>query len=275
MFLTRSLACPMLLAIRGFLPVTQDDRSSLLLPFSILGFLLMTGLIVGGLLLGTRLRDFKRADRYVEVKGLVERTVKSDTATWPLSFCETGDSLPDTFAASEKDKAAVLAFLNNQGFNGGSITISSVSVTDRSINNYNNNTHGPRFLVEQTVTVQSQQVDQIAAANAKTSDLIRAGIVVQSGQGVVYKFNGINALKPDMITEATRNARSSADRFAADSGSQVGSIRDANQGVFSISAASAGSSTGEEGGYSVDQQADSSIMKKVRVVSTIDYYLVN
>jgi len=78
-----------------------------------------------------------------------------------------------------------------------------------------------------------------------------------------------------MITEATRNARASADRFAADSGSQVGSIRDANQGVFSISAANAGSSTGEEGAYSTDQQAEASIMKKVRVVSTIDYYLVN
>jgi hypothetical protein len=259
--------------------VTQDDRSSLLLPFSILGFLLMIGLIVGGLLLGIKLRDFKRADRYVEVKGLVERTVKSDSATWPLSFSETGDSLPDTFAASEKDKTAVLAFLNSQGFDTGSISLGSVTVTDRSLNQFNNNTHGPRFVVEQTITVQSKNVDKVATANAKTSDLIRSGVVIQSGQGqnagVVYKFNGLNALKPDMITEATRNARFSADRFAADSGSQVGSIRDANQGVFSISAASAGSSTGEEGAYSMDQQADSSIMKKVRVVSTIDYYLVN
>lgn len=256
--------------------MTRDERFSLLYPYATLGGLLMLGLISGALILGTRLRDFKRADRYVEVKGLVERTVKSDTATWPLKFSETGDSLPQTFAASEKDKAAVLAFLSAQGFSGAGVTVGSVAVTDRSIANYNTDTaHGPRFLVEQTITVQSEKVDQIAAANEKTSDLIRNGIVVQSGQGVTYKFNGINALKPDMITEATRNARASADRFAADSGSQVGSIRDANQGVFSISAASEGSSTAEEGGYSADQQADSSIMKKVRVVSTIDYYLVN
>jgi hypothetical protein len=259
--------------------VTQNDRSPFLLPFSILGLLLMIGMIAGGLLLGTKLRDFKRADRYVEVKGLVERTVKSDSATWPLSFSEAGDSLPESFAASEKDKAAVLQFLNAQGFAATAITLGSVSVTDRSLNQYNNNTHGPRFVVEQTITVQSNDVDKVAAANAKTSDLIRSGVVLQSGQGqgsgVVYKFNGLNALKPDMITEATRNARASADRFAADSGSQVGSIRDANQGVFSISAANAGSSTGEEGAYSTDQQAEASIMKKVRVVSTIDYYLVN
>lgn len=258
--------------------MAQQESSPLLIPFTILGALLAIGLIAGGLLLGTRIRDFKRADRYVEVKGLVERTVKSDSAIWPISFSEAGDSLPTVFAASEKDKAAVIAFLQAQGFTQQDMTLGSISVTDRSTQQYNNNTHGPRFVVEQTITLQHTDVDKVAAANSKTSDLIRAGVVIQSGQnggGVLYKFNGLNALKPDMITEATRNARASADRFAADSGSQVGAIRSANQGVFSISAANQGSDTGEEGGFSADQQADSSIMKKVRVVSTIDYYLVN
>jgi uncharacterized protein len=262
--------------------VAQQDSSPLLIPFTVLGFLLAIGLIVGGLLLGTRIRDFKRADRYVEVKGLVERTVKSDSATWPISFSEAGDSLPDVYAASEKDKAAVLGFLKAQGFADADVTVGSIAVSDRSTQEFNNNSHAPRFIVRQTITLQSNDVDKVASANAKTADLIRAGVVIQSGQnnmgngngdGVIYKFNGLNALKPDMITEATRNARAAADRFAADSGSQVGAIRSAEQGVFSISAANAGSSTGDEGGF--DQQADSSIMKKVRVVSTIDYYLVN
>jgi hypothetical protein len=255
--------------------VAQQESFPLLIPFTALGLLLAIGLIVGGLLLGTRIRDFKRADRYVAVKGLVERTVKSDSATWPISFSEAGDVLPTVFAASEKDKAAVISFLQAQGFAQQDITLGSISVTDRSTQQFNNNEHGPRFIVQQTITLQSNDVDKVAAANAKTADLIRAGVVIQSGQnggGVLYKFNGLNALKPDMITEATRNARASADRFAADSGSQVGAIRDANQGVFSISAANAGG-TGEDGGF--DQQADSSIMKKVRVVSTIDYYLMN
>jgi hypothetical protein len=258
--------------------VAQYESSPLLIPFTILGLLLAIGLTVGGLLLGTRIRDFKRADRYVEVKGLVERTVKSDSATWPISFSEAGDSLPAVYAASEKDKAAVISFLQAQGFAASDLTLGSISVTDRSIQQFNSTQHGPRFVVEQTITLQSNDVDKVASANSHTADLIRAEVVIQSGgngSGVVYKFNGLNALKPDMITEATRNARASADRFAADSGSQVGAIRDANQGVFSISSAGQGSSTGDDNGFSADQQADSSIMKKVRVVSTIDYYLVN
>ena len=247
-----------------------DDGRSLVRPFAFLGSLLALGLILGGLLLGLKVRDFKRADRYVEVKGLVERVVKSDSATWPIAFSETGNSLPDVFAASQKDKAAVLSFLSTQGFAAQGVSVGSISVTDNSTTPGNNNV--PRFVVQQTITVQSNDVDKVAAANAKTADLIGAGIVIQSGAGVTYTFSGLNALKPDMITEATKNARSSADRFAADSGSQVGSIRDANQGVFSITSANAGSSADEAG---ADAAADSSIMKKVRVVATIDYYLQN
>jgi len=252
----------------------NDEARSLVKPFVILGALLALGMIVGGMLLGMKVRDFKRADRYVEVKGLVERTVKSDTATWPISFSETGNSLPDVFAASQKDKSAVLAFLAAQGFSGANVAVGSISVTDNSTTGIEN--HGPRFVVQQTITLQSNDVDKVAAANAKTADLIGAGVVISNagtGSGVTYTFNGLNALKPDMITEATKNARDSASRFAADSGSKVGEIRSANQGVFSISAANAGSTTGEEG--APDTSGDGSIMKKVRVVSTIDYYLLD
>jgi len=254
----------------------NDEGGSLVKPFAVFGTLLALGMIVGGMLLGMKIRDFKRADRYVEVKGLVERTVKSDSATWPISFSETGDSLPAVFAASEKDKGAVMDFLAAQGFSAQNITLGSISVTDKTTNQFGNNTSGPRFMVQETITVNSNDVDKVAAANAKTADLVKAGVVIQSTEGqagVTYKFNGLNALKPDMITEATKNARDSASRFAADSGSKVGEIRSANQGVFSISAANAGSATGEEG--VPDASGDASIMKKVRGVSTIDYYLLD
>lgn len=242
-----------------------------------LGVCVMLGLVLGGYLLGHEVRDFKRADRYVEVKGLVERTVKSDNATWTLSFKEPGDQLGPVFATSEKDKDGVLSFLTAQGFRPSEISVGAIDVTDRTTAQFGEMEKGPRFVVEQTVTVQTPDVDHVAAANSKTADLVKAGIVATGG--VVYNFNGLNALKPDMITEATRNARDSANRFAADSGSKVGSIRSANQGVFSITAVDAGPDLNDDApggaGATPDQQADGSIMKKVRVVSTIDYYLSN
>lgn len=241
---------------------------------AVLGLLLMLGLVLGGWTLGSQIKAIRLADRAVTVKGLVERTVKSDSASWPISFKEVGNDLPSIFARSESDKTAVLSFLASQGFSSAEITVDSMSVTDRATNGGNQEeARTNRFVLQQTVLVKTGDVDKVARASAQTADLIKAGVVLDSG-GPTYKFNGLNALKPDMITEATRNARASADRFAADSGSQVGSIRSANQGVFSISSASGGSTTGDDNGYSFDQQADASIMKKVRVVSTIEYYLV-
>jgi uncharacterized protein len=120
--------------------------------------------------------------------------------------------------------------------------------------------------------VRTSRVDLVATAAQKTTELLQKGLVLNSnpGQGLSYKFTGLNAIKPDMITEATRNARTAAERFASDSGSKVGSIRQANQGIFSISAADQGSDPGENGG---SFGGDSSLMKTVRVVTTVQYYL--
>jgi uncharacterized protein len=256
----------------------ETERSSLFAPAAVVGICLLLGLVLGGWVLGSQIKDLKLADRYVTVKGLVERTVKSDTAIWPVSFKEAGNDLPQVFAKSETDKNSVLKFFAEQGVQPNEISVGQIKVTDKLANEYGGNNTGPRYIVEQTLTVQSKDVDRIAKAGQKTAELVQAGIVVGGGNGqggIRYQFTGLNALKPDMITEATRNARASADRFAADSGSQVGSIRSANQGVFSISAAeSAATAADEAGGGGGGNDADSSIMKKVRVVATVDYYLI-
>ena len=248
------------------------------------GALLMLGLVAGAWVLGSQIKAMKLADRYVTVKGLVERTVKSDRAVWAVSFKTAGENLPQVFAKSETDKATVIKFFTDQGVTPAEISVGQIRVTDKETNEYGGgNDRGPRYILSQTVTVSSNDVDKIAKTGEHTAQLVQAGVVLASaaegGQqsGIVYKFSGLNALKPDMITEATRNARASADRFAADSGSQVGSIRSASQGVFSITAndpAGAASADEGEGGGGGDAAADASIMKKVRVVSTIDYYLV-
>ncbi len=243
-----------------------------------LGLCVMLGLIVGGWLLGSEIKAIKLADRYVSVKGLVERRVKSDTGYWPVSFKEAGNDLPQVFAKSEANKARLIAFFEAQGFSPAELSVGQIEVTDNQANEYTQNRPLNRYVVQQTVTMQTRQVDKLAAAGEKTAELLQEGIIIASTpggrtEGITYEFTGLNALKPDMITEATHNARASADRFAADSGSQVGSIRSASQGVFSISDAGTTPAADEEGGGGASPST-STIMKSVRVVSTVDYYLV-
>lgn len=238
----------------------------------VLGVLVAAGLIIGGWALGSQIKATRLADRYVTVKGLVERNVKSDLAIWSLSYKEAGDDLAAVYAKSEADKNTILQFLQQQGIRDDEIVTGLVRVVDTQANEYGGMNRAPkRYIVEQEITVRTARVDQVAAAAQKSMQLVQKGIVLSSspGQGLVYKFTGLNKIKPDMITEATKNARAAADRFAQDSGSQVGSIRQANQGTFSISPADQAGDVGEGGGYG----GEGSIMKAVRVVTTVQYYL--
>ncbi len=238
-----------------------------------LGLLLATGLVAAGWVMGAEIKATRLSDRYVTVKGLVERKVKSDLAVWPLSYKEAGDDLTSVYAKTEVDKKTILDFLDQQGIQSSEIELGVVRVVDTQANEYGGNGRAPhRYIVEQQITVKTARVDQVAGAAQKTMLLLQKGIVLNSDpeRGLVYKFTGLNSIKPDMITEATRNARAAADRFASDSGSKVGSIRQANQGVFSIVPADQASEGGEgDGGYG----ADSSLMKTVRVVTSVEYYL--
>lgn len=239
-----------------------------------LGLLLALGLVFGGWILGTEIKATRLSDRYVTVKGLAERDVKSDLAIWELGYKESGDELAALYTKTEVDKKAILQFLSQQGIQPSEVQLGMVRVVDNQASEFGGGNRAPRrYIVEQQITVRTPRVDQVAAASQKTMQLLQAGIVFNSspGQGLIYKFTGLNSIKPDMITEATRNAHSAADRFALDSGSKVGSIREANQGVFSILAANSGSAS-EEPGYD-NSNPDGSLMKTVRVVSSIDYYL--
>lgn len=251
----------------------MNDSTPIRVHTAPLGIFLALGMVLGGWILGAQIKATKLSDRYVTVRGLVERQVKSDLAIWPLNYKEAGDDLAAVYSKTESDKKSIQQFLAQQGIQPGEIELGVVQVTDTQANEYGGGNRAPkRYIVEQQITVRTTRVDQVAAAAQQTMQLLQKGIVLSSnaGQGLSYKFTGLNTIKPDMITEATRNARAAADRFAADSGSKVGSIRQASQGVFSISAADEAGGTEENGGATT---ADSSLTKTVRVVTTVEYYL--
>lgn len=255
----------------------DEDRYRISSPaFILIGVVLALGLVGAGWILGSQIKQTKLGDHYVSVKGLVERTVKSDLAIWSISFRASGDDFKIVLAQGESQKQIVLAFLKKQGVRENEIAINPPNVLDREAQEFGSvQGRQSRYILTQNIIVTSKDVDQIAAANQRIGDLLQEGVILASAQGVggsqlSYKFNGLNSIKPDMITEATKNARAAAERFALDAGAKVGSIRQASQGSFSISAANAGGSPDEGGNYT---NPDASLMKTVRVVTTIDYYL--
>ena len=127
---------------------------------------------------------------------------------------------------------------------------------------------GNRFVINQTLVVRSAEPAKVFEASAKVGELVAAGVVLSSGGeyaggGPTFIFTRLSELKPEMIAEATARAREAAEQFARDSGSRIGGIRRANQGMFEILPRDRAQGITEEG----------QLAKTVRVVSTVDYSL--
>lgn len=237
----------------------EDHRHRLLLPALVLGLSLGLGLVIAGFAVAGALHDVRRAERFVTVKGLAEREVPADLALWPIVFVNTGDDLSAVQGKVEEDAAKIRRFLEQLGFEAGETSLSAPRVTDLLANSYGGQEPAERYQVESTLTLRSGDIERTRQAIERSGDLVRSGVtVIRSYEySTQYLFTALDTIKPEMIAEATKDARRAAEQFAADSGARVGSIRRAQQGYFSID----------------DRDAYSPEVKKVRVVTTVDYFL--
>ncbi len=219
---------------------------------------LALGMSLGGYLLGDGLTRAKMAERSVTVRGLAEREVMADLATWTISFSATQSNMTGAQASVDQDTAAIRAFFSELGFPEDALQPTGVNVSSYTQDGI------PRFTVRQRMTLRTEDIERAQRAVRQQFDLVRRGVMLGEGSGMAYTFTRLNDIKPEMVAEATRDARAAAEQFAEDSGADVGGIRQATQGYFSIDARD-----GDGGGWGV---ADTPY-KKVRVVTTVDFYL--
>lgn len=227
-----------------------------------LGVLLASGLVIASAVLAGGLAKFKSLDRTVSVKGLSEREVPADIAIWPIRFSEADNDLTKLYATLESKNAAIVEYLKSAGFEADEISTSVPAVQDRLAQGYSGERLPFRYAGTSTITVYTAKVDKVLAARMGLYDLGRKGIAVAGSDyesRTEFLFTGLNDIKPAMIEEATRNARQVAEKFAQDSSSRLGKIRSANQGQFSID----------------DRDSNTPHVKRVRVVSTVEYYLAD
>ena len=224
-----------------------------------LGLAIMVGLVFLGLMLPRTAREFRSFERTVSVKGLCEREVPADKVIWPVVYKVVGNDLGSVYRAIENKKETIFNFLKKGGIDPSDISVSVPSLSDKDAQEYGGNTRLYRYVATCTITVCSTEVDKVLALMASQGELLSKDIILENSWDSTpqFLFEGLNALKPEMIEEATKNARQVAEKFAKDSGSSLGKIRTASQGTFSIEA----------------RDSNTPQTKKVRVVTSVTYYL--
>lgn len=225
-----------------------------------MGVFIFLGLGTLGSLIASAAIDFREFERRVTVKGLSEREYPADIVIWPIQFVTAGNEIGVLYRDIQARTDDIVEFLVARGIDAGEISYSSPSITDKTAQNYGNNKPAFRYSGVQTVTVYSADIDDVRSVMNALPELGRQGIVFSGDSWSAqpeYLFTRLNEVKPEMVEEATRNARDVAEKFAMDSASRLGKIKRASQGQFSIES----------------RDRSNPHIKKVRVVSTVEYYL--
>jgi hypothetical protein len=233
------------------------------------GLLIAVGVALAGWFVGHGFVTGRVADRYVTVKGVAERDVLADLALWPISFVSTDDDLARAQREIERGRRAILAFLSRAGIDSTQVELQRLEVNDLLANPYRSGPTESRYIITQTLMVRSAEPDRIQAASQSVGELVAAGVVFSSSatgsSGPTFLFTRLNEHKPAMIAEATASAREAASQFAVDSGSRLGGIRHARQGVYVILPRDRAAGVREQ----------SQLHKTLRVVTTIEYRLAD
>lgn len=222
------------------------------------GCAIMIGLIILGVFIAKGLGRMAERDQYVTVKGLAEREVMADKVVWPLPFKCVNNDMQELYKEIERNNSIIIGFLKSGGINDDEIVVSAPAVTDRLAQSYVPDNIKYRYQAEAVITVISPQVEKVIELMKEQINLMKQGVIISNEYNypTTFEYTSLNDIKPEMIEEATRNARAVAQKFAEDSESELGGIKRASQGQFSITS---------------DETTPQ--IKNIRVVTTIDYAL--
>ncbi|MFG6666858.1 SIMPL domain-containing protein [Halomonas sp. HNIBRBA4712] len=226
---------------------------------AVLGALLALGLGWGGSYLKGAAQVWEQSSRSVTVRGLAEREVAADLVLWPLNYAVSANTLGELEGQLSSGERLIRTFLTERGFAPDSISTTPPRITDQFANAYGGERPDERYRAEATLLLRTDRVQAVIEAVPEATALVRQGVLLSPSYEyrTEFLFTGLDAIKPEMIREATADARSAAQQFAEDSGSAVGGIRSATQGYFSIE----------------DLDTYTPQIKRVRVVTTVDYAL--
>ena len=218
-------------------------------------------IVVFGSFIQNSLARFVNKERVVTVKGLSEREMPADKVTWPLVFKELGNDPAEIYRSIERKNEVLVSFLQEQGLSTEEVMVNAPDIKDRFADSWSQEQITNRYVATSVIIVTSSKVELVRSIMQKQAQLMKMGIALITedyGKNTVkYEFTRLNDIKPEMVEESTKNARATAEKFAEDSDSELGKIRRATQGQFSIN----------------DRDNNTPHIKNIRVVSTIEYYI--
>jgi hypothetical protein len=234
------------------------------------------GLSVAGLALAVAMvtaawiaaKSFEFTQRsQITVKGFAAKDIVSDLAVWEGVVSTRHRDLPTAYRKLEADSAQILGLLEKVGVPKESTDFQATKTQILYKKaGYNDTNEIEGYQLSRSLSVKSADVALVQRVASESTALLKQGIEISSASPRFY-YSGLEDLKVEMLSAATRDARQRAQTLASNSGSHLGGLRSAQQGVFQITP----EHSVEVSGYG--ENDTSSLKKVIRAVVTVEYGL--
>lgn len=212
---------------------------------------------------------FKTAET-ISVTGLAEKDFVSDQIVWTGNYSRKMLDLKSAYSLLKEDESKIRIYLKEKGVFDNEMVFSAINIEKEFNTKYdvNGKVIGSEFSgynLKQNVTVDSKNIEKVEKISREVTELIQSGIEFNSSSPSYY-YTKLSELKLDLLAKASADAKQRAETIAKNSGSNLGSIKKANMGIFQIT----GKNSNEY--YSYGGALNTSSKNKTASITTkIDY----
>lgn len=207
-------------------------------------FLIALAVVCAAAILGSAFKNRNNYTQKISVTGLGSRDFVSDLVVWTGSFSRSSFELKQAYQLLNNDRELIQKYFTSKGVSEKELIFSSVTISKNFDELFDNEGRltGRKFIgytLNQSITIESKEVEKIENLSREVTELINQGIEFYS-ENPRYYYTKLAALKVEMISEATKDARSRAQSIAENAGNKLGNLKNASMGVFQIVGQNAG-----------------------------------
>lgn len=183
---------------------------------------------------GVVVKGIRQANDTITVTGASTERITSDYVDWSVEVSQGGPSQQLSYQGLQPLVEKTVAFLKSQGIKAdemelGSVKTEKIDVQDPRTGELRSTT----WTSKQSVLIGSWDVNKIRKISGLISSLIGEGVPLSINEPA-YTYTKLAAKRVDMLAKATRDAKQRAKAIAAEAGSSIGAITNANTGTFQI-----------------------------------------
>ena len=195
---------------------------------------LIMALAVGGGLVRVGAGFAARNDNGITVTGSAKTTATADNVVWTLNVALSSQLVADAVRKVGADVDAVSEYLTKGGIPADALTLGAVSsYANEEYQNGNNTGRIISYRASRDITVRANDVQLVYKLSQGIGSLLQNGVNVNN-YGPQYYISTLSDLRPQLLEEAMKDAKTRAVAITKAVGGSVGAVQSVKSGVFQV-----------------------------------------